>query len=177
MKNFKPFGLDYEIELNENQVVKIEEVTFFRQYNGVTVADVYNFLDMDPNDDALMDLFENEISGDELDLIYDDLKDLSYKGKRIMLDNDDDIRFDYENKLVDESDVSEGFAFDFIFEMQSEDDEFRERYLNFLTKLLEEQNNLSSKVSDCLTEIVKNVKDPLNDRIVVIIYKVSLIDS
>ena len=61
--------------------------------------------------------------------------------------------------------------------MQSEDDEFRERYLNFLTKLLEEQNNLSSKVSDCLTEIVKNVKDPLNDRIVVIIYKVSLIDS
>jgi hypothetical protein len=110
---------DYELD--------IEELTYFPQYNGCIVKDIYDFIDMDPWNEELFDLFEKEIGGDELDLMYKDLEELSYKGKQDLLSKDEDLKREYESGEIGEAEISEGFAYDLIWECQSENDEWKEK--------------------------------------------------
>jgi hypothetical protein len=164
MRKFKAFGLGYEIELDHDQKIVIEEIDFFPQYNGNTVSDVYNIIEMDPWDESIFDIYENEIYGDELDLISSDLTGMSYKGKQ-------DILKQIESGETDQEDASLGYAFDIIWEMNTEDEDFQKGYLDFLKSIKDLCKSSQSK--EIVEEILENAKDPFHDNVVVIVYKIS----
>lgn len=174
MNKFKTFGIQYDIELDKNQQIIIEELTYFPQYNGCIVKDIYDFIDMDPWNDELVDLFENEIGGDELDLLYKDLEELSYKSKQSLLSKDEDLKREYENGEIEEAEISEGFAYDLIWECQSEDNEWKEKYVSFLKETIDSTPKISSKNRRKLTELLNNTQEMMCDNLVVLVYRVKM---
>lgn len=174
MKKITTFGLQYAIELEDNQQITIEDITYFPQYKGHTVEDVYAFLEMDPWNEDIFEVYENEISGDELDLMYPDFQELSYRGKAAQLERDEDLKREYELGLIDDSEISEGSAFDFIWECQSEDEEWQEKYLQFLETSIKENTSASKKIKKVLAELLENAKNPMRDNIVLIVYRIGL---
>lgn len=130
---------------------------------------------MDPMNEDLIDMFENEVSGDELDLMYEDFKELSYRGKEALLAKDKDLRKDYEDGEIPESELLEGLAFDLIYEMHSENDEFKNRYLEFLSIVQQNELAVSEANKAVLNEIIQNVNGNGKDLIVVIVYRIDSI--
>ncbi len=171
MNKFKTFGIQYTIDLDKNQQITIEELTYFPQYKGC-VVDIYDFIDMDPWNEEIVDCFENVIGGDELDLIYKDLEELSYKGKQDLLSKDEDLKREYESGEIGEEEISEGFAFDLIWECQSEDDEWKEQYVSFLKQTMDSTPNISKDNKRKFNDLLSNAQSPLNDNIVVLVYRV-----
>jgi hypothetical protein len=171
MNKFKTFGIQYTIHLDKNQQITIEELTYFPQYKGC-VVDIFDFIDMDPWNEEIVDCFENEIGGDELDLIYKDLEELSYKGKQDLLSKDEDLKREYESGEIGEEEISEGFAFDLIWECQSEDDEWKEQYVSFLKETIDSNPNISNDNKRKFNDLLSNAQSPLNDNIVVLVYRV-----
>jgi hypothetical protein len=172
MNKFTTFGIQYDIELDKNQQIIIEELTYFPQYNGFIVKDIYDFIDMDPWNEELFDLFENEIGGDELDLLYKDLEDLSYKSKQSFLSKDEDLKREYENGEIGEAEISEGFAYDLIWECQSEDDEWKEKYVSFLKETISSNPNISKVNKRKFSELLNNAQEVTRDNLVVLVYRV-----
>ncbi len=173
MKKFTTFGAHFMIELDEDQQIKIEKISYFPQYKGYTVQDLYDFFEMDPWNEEIFDIYENEIGGEVLDLIRNDLKDLSYTSKQQFLESDEELKLEYENGEVDESVISDGTAFDLIWESQTEDSEWQEKYIQFLANTIEENSKASKKIKNTLQEILENAKQPLRDSVVMIIYRIS----
>ena len=172
MNKFTTFGIQYDIELDKNQQIIIEELTYFPQYNGCIVKDIYDFIDMDPWNEELFDLFEKEIGGDELDLMYKDLEELSYKGKRDLLSKDEDLKREYESGEIGEAEISEGFAFDLIWECQSENDEWKEKYVSFLRETIDSTPKLSKGNKRIFSELLNNAHEMKRDNLVVLVYRV-----
>lgn len=172
MNKFTTFGIQYDIELDKNQEIIIEELTYFPQYNGCVVKDIYDFIDTDPWNEELFDLFENEIGGDELDLLYKDLEELSYKGKQDFLSKDEDLKREYENGEISESEISAGFAYDLIWESQSEDVEWKEKYVSFLTETIDSTSKMSKNNKRKFSELLNNAQETMRDNLVVLVYRV-----
>jgi hypothetical protein len=172
MNKFTTFGIQYDIELDKNQQIIIEELTYFPQYNGSIVKDIYDFIDMDPWNEEIVDCFENEIGGDELDLIYKDLEELSYKGKQDLLNKDEDLKREYESGEIGEEEVSEGFAFDLVWECQSEDDEWKEKYVSFLKETIDSTPKISKGNKRKFSELLNNAQEMMRDNLVVLVYRV-----
>lgn len=51
--------------------------------------------------------------------MYKDFEELSYKGKQDLLSKEEDLKREYESGEIGEAEISEGFAFDLIWECQS----------------------------------------------------------
>lgn len=174
MNKFTTFGIHYDIELDKNQQIIIEELTYFPQYNGVVVKEIYDFIDMDPWNEEIFDLFDKEIGGDELDLMYTDLEELSYKGKQDLLSKDEGLNREYEIGEIGESEISEGFAFDLIWECQSENDEWKEKYLSFLKETIDSTPKMSKSNKRKFNELLNNAQEIMQDNLVVLVYRVKL---
>jgi hypothetical protein len=44
INKFTTFGIQYDIKLDKNQQIIIKELTYFPQYNGSNVKDIYDLL-------------------------------------------------------------------------------------------------------------------------------------
>ena len=174
MNKITTFGLQYIIDIDEDQHIIIEDVTYFPQYKGYTVKDIYDFLEMDPWNEEIDDFYENEITGDELDLINKDLEELSYKGKKDLLSKDEDLKREYESGEISEEEISTGLAFDLIWECQSEDDEWKEKYVSFLKETIDSTPKMSKGNKRKFSELLNNAKEMMRDNVVVLVYRVNL---
>ncbi|MFY7668479.1 MAG: hypothetical protein ACOVQG_07030 [Crocinitomicaceae bacterium] len=172
MNKFITFGLQYIIDIDKDQQIIIEDVTYFPQYKGYTVKDIYDFLEMDPWNEEIDDIYESEITGDELDLINKDLEELSYKGKKDLLSKDEDLKREYESGQITEEEISTGLAFDLIWECQSEDDEWKEKYVSFLKETIDSTPNMSRNNKRKFTELLNNAHEMMCDNLVVLVYRV-----
>jgi len=174
MNKFTTFGLQYIIDIDEDQQIIIEDVTYFPQYKGYTVKDIYDFLEMDPWNEAIEEIYENEITGDELELINKDLEELSYKGKQDLLSKDEELKREYESGEISEEEISAGLAFDLIWECQSEDDEWKEKYVSFLKETIDSMPKMSKGNKRKFSELLNNAQEMMRDNLVVLVYRVKL---
>ena len=172
MNKFTTFGLQYIIDIDEDQHIIIEDVTYFPQYKGYTVKDIYDFLEMDPWNEEIEEIYENEITGDELELINKDLEELSYKGKQDLLSKDEDLKREYESGEISEEEISTGLAFDLIWESQSEDDEWKEKYVSFLKETIDSTPKMSKANKRKFSELLYNAQEMMRDNVVVLVYRV-----
>ena len=172
MNKFITFGLQYIIDIDKDQQIIIEDVTYFPQYKGYTVKDIYDFIEMDPWNEEIDDIYENEITGDELDLINKDLEELSYKGKKDLLSKDEDLKREYESGEISEEEISTGLAFDLIWECQSEDNEWKEKYVSFLKETIDSTPKISKGNKRKFSELLNNAQEMMRDNLVLLVYSV-----
>lgn len=174
MNNFFLRGIYTDVKLTDKQTISLDTITFFPQYDGHCAEDVYNFIDMDPWNEDIFDVYSDDIGGDVLDLITEDFIALSYTGIDSLKEKDPDLYSDYEKGIADEADILEGYAFDIIWECSTEDEEWRQEYIQYLEKLTSQFEATSNENKIVLQDLINNAKEPFKDNIVVAVYKIGV---
>ena len=155
----KLFGSDDKIEIG-NFNLKLYDIGYFEQYNLYTVGDVYKILGHDPcQDDSngpIFSIWDDEITGDELDLVYQDFQ----------LHNSKFFNEGYLKEVIkEEGEDADTHGWDIVFEMQSDDQEFQEEYINYLESI--KKYIVNDEVMEKWKEVIDNAKEPRRDNIVI----------